>query len=162
MESIEVGSSEFGAFKCTLFVYKTENRIFHNNVPILCPGSMLDGYLTLEVLERSFIRGCWIKIVGEAAMYWKQSSNNLLETRKEANEIKIDIFEHYIKSKKLQLSTLEEYILSLDNVNDIKLRNTIAQLKQTIQTLSNEYYNHALHQVLLGLGEENTREEVYI
>ena len=160
MEGVQVGSSEFGAFKCKLFVYKAPNRLFYNDVPILTPGGILDGYLTLEVLERSFIRGCWIKIVGEASMHWKQPSSNSMDTRKETNEIKIDIFDHYIKSKKQQLSALEEYITSQGDIGDEKLGATVAQLKQTILTMTSEYYNHGLHQVLLGLGEENTRDEV--
>jgi hypothetical protein len=129
-DHIKVGTSEFARFKYTLYLNTkpTRDQIVpcHNNVPTYLPGQVVSGYCELEVEERSFVRGIWIKLQGEENVYYKQSQFNqylkscppeevksLINTFQSSQsfEMKFDIFEQYAIKLKRIVSILERRLV---------------------------------------------------
>lgn len=98
----QVGQSEFGNMKSTMHI---NSEIFH-------PGSIISGFLKLECKESTFVRGIWVKLIGEVVMHYKtnfkQHTNAKISSNSMLNEIKIDIFEEYIRQRHIQLGCLTE------------------------------------------------------
>jgi len=114
----QIGKSEFGNMISTLYV----------NNETLAPGGVISGYVKLTCLDKTFIRGLWVKLCGEIIINYKTTfkhggssgSTKYAQPHSILNEVKVDIFEQYMKQRHLQIDSLHEMCVSSRDKRDIE------------------------------------------
>lgn len=133
---IKVGTSDFARFKYSLHLNtkptKEQTVSCHNNVPTYSPGQVISGYCELEVHDRSFVRGIWIKFQGEENIFYKQAQfNQYLKSCPPEDAADLNIKFPSTQSFELKFDILEQYCAKLKRIVNIAERRLLEETSET-------------------------------